>query len=70
VKLEKTALKATSWLGSIESLIVHTALFIVSFSLVLFGVAFDRVLLVLRQCFHSKLFILPFLYKCQSIKIP
>jgi uncharacterized protein YoxC len=47
MRLEKTALRATSWLGSIESLIVHTALFIISFSLVLFGVAFDRVLLVL-----------------------
>ena len=46
-KLEKVALSATSWLGSIESLIVHTALFVVSFSLVLFGIPFDRVLLVL-----------------------
>ncbi len=46
-RLEKTALKATGWLGSIESLFVHTALFVISFSLVLFGIAFDRVLLVL-----------------------
>lgn len=45
--LERTALKATGWLGSIESLFAHTALFVISFSLVLFGIAFDRVLLVL-----------------------
>jgi methyl-accepting chemotaxis protein len=42
-KLEKLALSATSWLGSIESLFVHTLAFVFSFSLVLFG----RVLLVL-----------------------
>ena len=46
-KLEGVALNATSWIGSIESLIIHTALFAFSFSLVLFGVSFDRVLLVL-----------------------
>ncbi len=46
-RLEKVALNATSWLGSIESLLVHTLVFIVSFSLVLFGIPFDRVLLVL-----------------------
>ncbi len=46
-RLEKVALNATSWLGSIESLFVHTLAFVVSFSLVLFGIPFDRVLLVL-----------------------
>ena len=46
-KLEKLALNATSWIGSIESLILHTIVFIISFSLVLFGIPFDRVLLVL-----------------------
>ena len=46
-KLENVALSASSWLGSIESLIAHTVVFVVSFSLVLFGVEFDRVLLVL-----------------------
>ncbi len=46
-KLEKVALNATSWLGSIESLFVHTLVFLISFSLVLFGIPFDRVLLVL-----------------------
>lgn len=46
-KLEKIALNATSWIGSIESLIVHTIIFVISFSLVLFGIDIDRVLLVL-----------------------
>ena len=46
-KLENVALSASSWLGSVESLIVHTLIFVISFSLVLFGVDFDRVLLVL-----------------------
>ncbi len=46
-KLEETALNATSWLGSIESLFTHTFVFVVSFSLVLFGIPFDRMLLVL-----------------------
>lgn len=46
-KLEKVALNATSWLGSIESLFAHTFAFLFSFSLVLFGIPFDRVLLVL-----------------------
>ncbi len=47
VSLEKIALTATKWLGSVESLLAHTVAFIVSFSLVLFGIPFDRVLLVL-----------------------
>lgn len=46
-KLEKVAMNATSWIGSIESLILHTIVFAISFSLVLFGIAIDRVLLVL-----------------------
>ncbi len=39
--------KATSWVGSVESLIVHTALFVLAFAFVLFGVRLDTVLLVL-----------------------
>ena len=46
-KLERTALSATHWIGSIESLIIHTAVFVSAFALVLFGVSFDRVLLAL-----------------------
>lgn len=45
--LEKIAIRATRWIGSIQSLVVHTAAFVVSFALVAFGVPFDRVLLVL-----------------------
>lgn len=44
--LEKIALRATRWIGSTESLIVHTLLFITSFVLVFFGISFDHVLLV------------------------
>ncbi len=47
VKLEKTAEKATRWIGSTKSLAVHTILFVAVFSLPLFGISFDRVLLVL-----------------------
>lgn len=47
IKLEKTADKATRWIGSTKSLIVHTIIFAAAFSLPLFGVGFDRVLLVL-----------------------
>ena len=46
-KLEKVALEATTWIGSIESLLVHTLVFVASFCLVLFGISLDRVLLVL-----------------------
>ena len=46
-KLERTALSATHWIGSIESLIIHTAVFVSAFALVLFGISFDRVLLAL-----------------------
>lgn len=46
-KLERSALSATHWIGSIESLLIHTAVFICAFALVLFGVSFDRVLLAL-----------------------
>ena len=45
--LEKLAISFSSWIGSVSSLIVHTVAFVVSFSLVLFGVPLDRVLLVL-----------------------
>ncbi len=45
--VDRFAIKATRWIGSTESLIVHTILFSVSFFLVIVGVAFERVLLVL-----------------------
>lgn len=46
-KLEIFAYKITEGVGSIWSLIIHTVAFVVAFSLVFFGVPFDRVLLVL-----------------------
>ena len=47
VLLENISLRATKSIGSVGSLIAHTIFFIFSFSLVLFGVSIDRVLLVL-----------------------
>jgi peptidoglycan hydrolase CwlO-like protein len=44
--LEKIAIKATRWIGSTESLIVHTVVFVTSFVLVFFGISFEHVLLV------------------------
>ena len=44
--IEKVALKATHFIGSTESLIIHTVLFIVSFTLYFFGVPFEEILLV------------------------
>ncbi len=44
--IEKVALKATRFIGSTESLIIHTILFIVSFLLYFFGIPFEEILLV------------------------
>lgn len=46
-KFELAAVKFTNWVGSTSSLVVHTLAFIASFILVVFGVALDKVLLVL-----------------------
>ena len=45
--LEKISLAATAWMGTTQSLIVHTILFGAIFFLYLFGVSFDQILLVL-----------------------
>lgn len=45
--LESLALSITKWIGSVWSLIIHTIIFIAAFALILFGIPFDRVLLVL-----------------------
>jgi methyl-accepting chemotaxis protein len=45
-KLEKVALAITRGVGSVWSLIIHTIIFIASFSLVFFGIRFELVLLV------------------------
>ena len=44
--IEKVAIRATHFIGSTESLIIHTILFICSFVLYFFGVAFEEILLV------------------------
>ncbi len=47
-KLQKTVLRVTRWVGSPQSIFIHTALFAVSFGTVYAGVfTFDRMLLVL-----------------------
>ncbi len=46
LKIENVAIRATRWIGSTNSLIVHTVLFTSSFLLYFFGVPIDRILLV------------------------
>ncbi len=47
-KSEEFALSVTRWVGSLQSIVLHTILFIVSFGAVALGVLpFDRMLLVL-----------------------
>ncbi len=45
--LEKISVRTTRWVGSIQSLLVHTTLFVSTFVIVLLGAPLDRVLLVL-----------------------
>jgi len=46
--LQNTALTVTRWIGSVQSIVIHTVVFIVSFVLAWVGyVSFDRMLLVL-----------------------
>lgn len=45
-KLNGAAKFATSWIGSVSSLVVHTILFVISFSLVFVGFDLQQVLLV------------------------
>ncbi|MEN9582315.1 MAG: hypothetical protein RL641_269 [Candidatus Parcubacteria bacterium] len=47
VELDEASKKVTRWIGSISSLIVHTAIFILCFIFVLLGAPLDRVLLIL-----------------------
>ena len=44
--LERVAIRATRWVGSTNSLLIHTALFMASFVLYFFGVPIDKILLV------------------------
>jgi uncharacterized protein YoxC len=45
--LEKLSFTITEWVGSVSSLIVHTLVFIGAFSLLLFDIPLERILLVL-----------------------
>jgi uncharacterized membrane protein len=44
--VERIAIRATRWIGSTNSILVHTILFIVSFILYFFGIGIDKILLV------------------------
>src|SRR3972149_6625520 len=46
--MQDTALAVTHWIGSPQSIVIHTIVFIASFFVVFFGMlSFDRMLLVL-----------------------
>lgn len=45
--VEELSTKATNWIGSTESIITHTILFVGIFGLALFGVSFSLILLIL-----------------------
>ena len=45
--IEKISIKATRWIGSTNSLIVHTFIFVGSFVLYFYGIDLDKILLVL-----------------------
>lgn len=44
--IERTAIKATYWIGSTSSLLIHTALFAFSFVMYFWGFEIDKILLV------------------------
>jgi uncharacterized membrane protein len=44
--LERISIRATRWIGSTNSLLLHTTFFILSFVLFFWGVAIDKILLV------------------------
>lgn len=44
--IERVAIRATRWVGSTNSLLIHTALFMASFVLYFFGIPIDKILLV------------------------
>lgn len=45
--IENFAFKATNWIGSVQSLIAHTIVFVGAFGFLLFGIELDKILLVL-----------------------
>lgn len=46
-KLDKASHKLTFWIGTPQSILAHTTLFIGIFILILFGISIDKVLLIL-----------------------
>lgn len=46
-RLEKLTVAITTWVGTPQSIIVHTLFFILTFSLLLIGIGLDKILLIL-----------------------
>ncbi len=44
--IERMAIKATHWIGSTNSILIHTAFFIISFIMFFWGIEIDKILLV------------------------
>lgn len=47
LQLENLAIKITRWIGTPQSILIHTALFGVAFAFYFWGVSFDSILLIL-----------------------
>lgn len=47
LKIDNIPYKLTRWIGTTQSILLHTLFFLVSFSLYYFGIAFDQILLLL-----------------------
>jgi uncharacterized membrane protein len=45
--LEQLSIRATRWIGSTNSLLIHTCIFILAFVLYFYGIPLDKILLVL-----------------------
>lgn len=58
-RLNDVAHRAMDWIGSVQSLMVHTILFAGSFALVFFGFNFEKILLMAPPSCRSRPFIWP-----------
>ncbi len=45
--LEQLSIRATKWIGSTNSILIHTVIFIIAFALYFYGIPMDTILLVL-----------------------
>jgi len=47
ITMEMGAQNLTKWIGSTKSVVLHSLFFVITFSLPLFGISFDRMMLIL-----------------------